>query len=146
MELKCREHFNAGPKIFIDASIVGFKGRISFEWYNPQKPTKGSMRVYALADGQTGYIWLTNSHTTAAQLIASAVPRFPLHAGLCFTCRRKWSKLHQAVAIICIRIEFVRPPMLAEELRSHSILLTGTVMTNSKAHAIQQLKNKMKKR
>lgn len=56
IDIKCREHFKAGPKICVDESTVGYKGRISFKCYNPQKPTKWGLRVYILADCATGYV------------------------------------------------------------------------------------------
>lgn len=54
VDAKCREHFNASLKYCIDESTVGFKGRVSFECYNPQKPTKWGMRIHAFADCLTG--------------------------------------------------------------------------------------------
>ncbi|EEC19495.1 conserved hypothetical protein, partial [Ixodes scapularis] len=45
-----------GPNICVDESTVGFKGRVSFKCYNPQKPTKWGLRVYVLADCRTGYM------------------------------------------------------------------------------------------
>src|ERR1044072_5629615 len=53
---KCLEHFIPLRDIAIDESTMGFKGRISFKKYNPQKPTKWGLRVYVLADSSTSYI------------------------------------------------------------------------------------------
>lgn len=41
---KCR-HFIPNQKIAIDESTVGFKGRLMWKCYNPQKPTKWGLRL-----------------------------------------------------------------------------------------------------
>ena len=43
-------------KIAIDGSNVGYKGRIFFKTYNPQKPKKWGLCVFVLAECKTGYI------------------------------------------------------------------------------------------
>jgi hypothetical protein len=40
----------------IDESTVGFKGKIIFKTYNPKKPTKWGIRLFVLADSNTGYV------------------------------------------------------------------------------------------
>ncbi|UYV82822.1 hypothetical protein LAZ67_22000975 [Cordylochernes scorpioides] len=47
------------PKVFtpIDESTVGYKGKISFKTYNPQKPRKWGLRVYVAAESKLGYIY-----------------------------------------------------------------------------------------
>lgn len=144
IDAKCREHFNAGPKICVDESTVGFKGRVSFKCYNPQKPTKWGMRVYALADCQTGYISAFEPYYGSTTTDSLCRPELP------FTCRivlHLLEKVEQATPGSGYHLytdRFYTSLMLAEELLSHSILLTGTVMTNRKPMP-QQLKKKMKK-
>jgi hypothetical protein len=53
---KCLELFIPGQNIAIDESTIAFKGRIAFKMYNPQKPTKWGIRVFTLADSDTGYV------------------------------------------------------------------------------------------
>ncbi|KAL6417933.1 hypothetical protein ACFW04_012437 [Cataglyphis niger] len=53
---KFLDYFIPGEHICVDESTIKFKGRISFLTYNPKKPTKWGIRVYALADSKTGYI------------------------------------------------------------------------------------------
>src|ERR1044072_8073647 len=53
---KCLEHFIPLRDTAIDESTIGFKGRVSFKTYNPQKPTKWGLRVYVLADCPTSNI------------------------------------------------------------------------------------------
>jgi hypothetical protein len=40
----------------IDESAVGFKGKIIFKIYNPKKPSKWGIRLFVLADSDTGYV------------------------------------------------------------------------------------------
>ena len=48
--------FYPGCEVSIDESMIGFKGRVSFLQYCPKKPTKWGLKVYVLADSETGYI------------------------------------------------------------------------------------------
>ena len=53
-------NYKIGQNIVVDESICGFKGRISFKQYAPQKHKKQGIKVYCLADGQSGYIYDIN--------------------------------------------------------------------------------------
>lgn len=54
---KCGQYFAPNQKVAIDESTVGFKGRLLWKCYNPQKPTKWGLRVYCLCDSETGYVY-----------------------------------------------------------------------------------------
>uniref|UniRef100_A0A1A9V131 DDE_Tnp_1_7 domain-containing protein n=1 Tax=Glossina austeni TaxID=7395 RepID=A0A1A9V131_GLOAU len=43
--------------ICVDEFIIKFKGKICLMTYNPAKPTKWGIRIYALADSNTGYVY-----------------------------------------------------------------------------------------
>ncbi|XP_037270166.1 piggyBac transposable element-derived protein 4 [Rhipicephalus microplus] len=141
IDAKCREHCNAGPKICVYESTVGLKGRASFKCYNPQKPTKWGMRVYALADCQTGYISAFEPYYGSTTTDSFCCPELP------FTCRIVLHLLEEVEQVTpgsgyhLYTDRFYTSPMLAEELLSHNILLTGTVMTNRK-----QMPQQLKKR
>ena len=47
---KCIKYCIPDKYMAIDKTTIPFKGRVSFKIYNSQKPTKWSLRVYALAD------------------------------------------------------------------------------------------------
>ena len=53
---KCLHYFSPGREIAIDETTIAFKERVSCKMYNPQKPTKWGLRVYVLADSETGYV------------------------------------------------------------------------------------------
>ncbi|KAG0411154.1 hypothetical protein HPB47_011720 [Ixodes persulcatus] len=144
IDSKCREHFKPGPKICVDESTMGFKGRVSFKCYNPQKPTKWGLRVYILADCATGYVSAFEPYYGSTTTESLARPELP------FTCR---IVLHLLDKVQCASPgrgyhlytdRFYTSPTLAEELLSQDVRLTGTVMTNRK-NMLQQLKKKMKK-
>ncbi|XP_053977063.1 piggyBac transposable element-derived protein 4-like [Hylaeus volcanicus] len=54
---KFKEYFVPGKELYVDESIVKFKGRSSFVTYNPKKLTKWGIRIYILVDSNTGYIY-----------------------------------------------------------------------------------------
>lgn len=57
LDKKFKEHFIPSREISVDESVVGFKGKICFLTYNPKKPTKWGIRIYVLADANTGYVY-----------------------------------------------------------------------------------------
>ena len=56
IQKKNLEHFIPDREIAVDESTIGFKGRVAWKMYNPQKPTKWGLRVFALCDSATGYV------------------------------------------------------------------------------------------
>ena len=53
---KCKKHFHPSRNPSIDESIIGTKARISFRQYIKNKPTKWGVKMFILADSETGYI------------------------------------------------------------------------------------------
>ena len=47
--------YNLGREVSIDESMIGFKGRLHFIQYMPDKPTKRGMKAFVLADSKNGY-------------------------------------------------------------------------------------------
>lgn len=141
---KCRQNFRAGPKICVDKSIVGFKGRVSFKCYNPQKPTKWGMRVYALDDCQTGYVSAIEPYYGSTTTDSLSRPE------LSFTCRivlHLLQKVQQATPGSGYHLytdRYYTSPIPAEELLLERVLLSGTVIPNRKQMP-QQVKKTLKK-
>ena len=46
MNAKCQEYYSPNKFISVDESTIGFKGRVIWKCYNPNKPTKWGLRVY----------------------------------------------------------------------------------------------------
>ncbi|TBU20600.1 transposase IS4 [Hamiltosporidium tvaerminnensis] len=57
LDERFKENFVPSREISVDESVVGFKGKISFLTYNPNKPTKWGIRMYVMADAYTGYVY-----------------------------------------------------------------------------------------
>ena len=51
----------------VDESIIGFKGRLSWIQYLPNKPTKWEMKSWVLADACNGYTWNWQLYTGREQ-------------------------------------------------------------------------------
>lgn len=142
LDKKCRENFIPGKKIAIDESTVGFKGRIIFKMYNPQKPTKWGLRVYVLADSQTGYV------SVILPYYGTPTTQSLIRPDLAFTAR--------VVLQLCTTLlettngngyhlytdRFYTGYDLAQELLTMGIHTTGTVMANRKGLPKQIKKNK----
>ncbi|CAC5421000.1 unnamed protein product [Mytilus coruscus] len=50
-------------QVSIDECMIPFKGRVKFKQYMPAKPTKWGIKIWALADSNTGYICYTDVYT-----------------------------------------------------------------------------------
>ena len=50
-------HFNPGHNISIDETMVSFKGYVKFKQYCKAKPVKWGLKVYVLAESDTGYVY-----------------------------------------------------------------------------------------
>lgn len=54
---KCQECFQPGEALTIDEGMCAFRGRVSFKVYMPNKPNKYGIKLYILADSETGFAW-----------------------------------------------------------------------------------------
>lgn len=85
IDSKFRQYFTPDEAISVDEPVVKFKGKISFITYNLNKPTKWGVRIYALADSKTGYLFSILPYfgsTTSENISRPDVPvstRIPLH-------------------------------------------------------------------
>ncbi|CAK9816388.1 PiggyBac transposable element-derived protein 4 [Anthophora quadrimaculata] len=126
-------YFIPGEQICVDESTVKFKGRISFITYNPMKPTKWGIRVYTLADSNTGFICGILPYygsLTTETLIRPDLPvstRIPLHLY-----KMILDKIPGAQGHHMFTDRYYTSYILAEELRKQRCHLTGTIMTNRK--------------
>jgi hypothetical protein len=59
IEKQFQKYFVPSKNIAIDESTVVFKGKIIFKTYNPKKPTKWGIRIFVLADSDSGYVHST---------------------------------------------------------------------------------------
>lgn len=53
---KFESFLQPGQDLSVDEAMVGYKGRIYFKQYMPQKPTKWGIKVWSIADSHSGYL------------------------------------------------------------------------------------------
>ncbi|XP_043498380.1 piggyBac transposable element-derived protein 1-like [Polistes fuscatus] len=133
-------YFTPGREICVDESTIKFQCRVSFIAYNPKKPTKRGIRVYAMADSTTGYICGILPYygsLTTDSLIRRDLPvttRIPLHLYSMLL-----EKLPGAQGHHMFTDRYYTSYILAEELLKLKCHLTGTILTNRK-HLPEQIK------
>ncbi|XP_066596608.1 piggyBac transposable element-derived protein 4-like [Prorops nasuta] len=127
------DYFIPGENICVDESVVKFKGKISFITYNPNKPTKWGIRVYVLADSETGYVYsilpyygsITSENLPRRDLLVST--RITLHLY-----QQLLDRVPTAEGYHMHTDRYYTSIPLAEELRKLKCHLTGTIQTNRK--------------
>ena len=127
---KCLQNFTPRQNIAVDESTVGFKGRIAFKTYNPQKPSKWGLRVYVLSDSESGYVSAFEPYfgkTTTDSLSRPDMPftsRIVLHLVCKLLAKVGGSGYHVYTD------RFYTSYTLAKELLQNRVHLTGTVQKN----------------
>ena len=53
---KIQELYKLGKHVLVDEGMIGFKGRLSFRQYMPEKPTKYGIKVWMVADASNGFV------------------------------------------------------------------------------------------
>ncbi|XP_046737562.1 piggyBac transposable element-derived protein 4-like [Diprion similis] len=127
MNSRFSDYFIPGENICVDESVVKFKGKISFITYHPNKPIKWGIRIYVLADSETGYVYsilpyygsITSENLSRPDSLAST--RITLH------------------------LYYTSIP-LSQELRKMKCHLTGTIQINREGVPTSLNKPKLKEK
>ena len=53
---KCKENWVAGPIVTVDEQLIGFRGKVLFRMYLPDKPNKYGIKIFVAADGESHYV------------------------------------------------------------------------------------------
>ena len=138
------DYFIPGENICVDESVVKFKGKISFITYNPNKPTKWGIRIYVLADSETGYVYsilpyygsITSENLPRPDLLVST--RVTLHLY-----QQLLDRVPTAQGYHMHTDRYYTSIPLAEELRKMKCHLTGTIQTNRKGVPTSLKKSKL---
>lgn len=130
VDRKFREMFSPKEDISIDESTIGFKGRIIFKMYNPQKPTKWGIRVYTVADSATGYIVGFVPYFGKPTTDSLVRPELPFTSRIVLHLMQKLQSDCGAKGRHVFTDRFYTSPNLASELLLISTHTTGTVMAN----------------
>ena len=130
IQQKCLLNFTPRQNVAVDESTVGFKERIAFKTYNPQKPTKWGLHVFLLSDSDNGYISCFEPYfgkTTTESLPSSDKP---------FTTRIVLHLVDQllnktfGVGYHVYADKYYTSVLLAKELLQRQVYLTGTIQKN----------------
>lgn len=130
---KFLDYFTPGEQICVGDSTIKFKSRVSFITYNPKKPIKWGIRVYTMANSNTGYICGILPYygaLTTEELIKPDLPvsiRIPLHLY-----RMMLDKFPGAQGHHLFTDRYYTSYILTQELRELKCHLTGTILTNRK--------------
>jgi hypothetical protein len=49
--------YNPGPNITVDEQLMPFRGRCPFRQYIPSKPAKYRIKIWAVCDAASSYVW-----------------------------------------------------------------------------------------
>lgn len=142
LNMKCQENFVPGQQIAIDESTVGFKGRIVFKMYNPQKPTKWGLRVYVLADSTTGYVSVMVPYYGSCTTLQLVRPDLPFTARIVLDLCQTLLQSTNGTGFHLYTDRFYTGYELAIELLKLGIQTTGTIMANRKGLPKEIKKNK----
>ena len=129
---KCLELFIPGRDIAVDESTIGFKGRLAFKMYNPQKPTKWGLRMYVLADCTSGYISVFKPHFGKESTDSLIRPDLPFATRIVVALLEQLLMKSNGDGFHLFTDRFYTSYQLALEALNVNIHLTGTVQKNRK--------------
>lgn len=129
---KCREYFVPNQKIAIDESTVGFKGRLLWKCYNPQKPTKWGLRVYCLCDSETSYVYCFVVYYGSSTTNGLIRPDQPFTSRIVLHLMNMLLPTAKGSGYQLYTDRFYTSPDLALELHKQKVHITGTVKVNRK--------------
>ena len=132
MNLTCRKYFVPNENIAVDESTVGFKGRVIWKCYNPQKPAKWGLRVYTMCDSASAYIVAFVPYYGKFTTDGLVRPDLPFTSRIVLDLCSTLSSSVNGTGYHIFTDRFYTSPTLCEELRKMSFHLTGTVMVSRK--------------
>lgn len=130
---KFLNHFIPSENICVGESVIKFKGQVSFITSNSKKPTKWGIKIYTLADSNTGYIRGILPYygvVAAQQLMRPDLPesaRIPLHLY-----QMLLGKIPDTQGHHMFTDRYYTSYTLAQELYKMKCHLTGIIQTNKK--------------
>ena len=122
--------YKPGRDVSVAEAMIPFKGRSSLKQYLPKKPVKRGIKVWALADGHSGYM--------SAFQVYTGKSGNTLEAGMSL------SEAYQNTLLHVYFDNFFKSPSLLIELAKVGLYACGTVNTNRKGFP-QTLKETAKK-
>ena len=146
INVKCQEYYSPHKRISVDESTIGFKGRVIFKCYNPNKPTKWGLRVYTMCESESAYIVAFVPYYEKYTTDGLVRPDLPFTSRIVLHLCNMLSSKGYGSGYHIFTDRFYTSPTLCEELRKLSFHLTGTVMPSRKGMPNELSKKKQKKR
>ena len=141
---KCLEYFVPNEHISVDESTIGFKGRVMWKCYNPNKPTKWGLRVYTMCDSASAYITAFVPYYGKSTTASLVRPDLPFTSRIVLQLCDMLSSSVNETGYHIYTDRFYTSPTLCEELRKKSFHLTGTVLPRRKGMPQDFRKKKQK--
>ena len=132
LQEKCLDLYTPQQNIAVDESTVGYKGRILFKTYNPQKPTKWGIRIYVLSECDTGYICSFQPYFGKPTTDSLPWPDQPFTTRIVLHLVDQVAAKAQGSGYHVYTDRFYTSMPLARKLQDHQMHLTGTVQKNRK--------------
>lgn len=127
---KCMLFYQPGAAVSVDESTISFKGRVSFKVYNPNKPTKFGLKVFALSDSANGYLYNFIPYMGKTNNDTSLLKTTLIVKTLCSALIKDVNAPPSGYHIYTDR--YYTSPELASELSHMNMVTTGTVMPSRK--------------
>ena len=119
--------------VAVDESICPFRGRIKFRVYIPNKPNKWGIKIYALCESQSGYMWNFEIYDANP-----AISNKPSDVVLCLTEPLR-GKSH-----VVYTDNYYTCPRLADDLYAEDLMSVGVVRLNRHEMPAELKKNMTK--
>ena len=123
-----KKNYIPDKQISIDESLLGWKGRLSWIQYIPSKRKHFGIKLYALSESATGYIWNFFIYTGADTLYNPIYEDLPVSSRIVFTLIH--SLLDKGYCLYTDN--FYTSPTMGDALSQRQTDLVGTVRLNRK--------------
>ncbi|KAK2588065.1 hypothetical protein KPH14_004130 [Odynerus spinipes] len=145
LDVKFREHYIPNKSVSVVESVIKYKGRIGSTVYNPRKPTKWGIRLYVLADSESGYLYSFLPHYGSITTKNLPYPELPVtNRAVLYLYKNLQNSIPEAKGYHVYTGRFYSSVTLVRELLSRSCYFTGIITTNGKyvPHCIRNAKLK----
>ena len=124
------KNFTPRQNVAVDESIVGFRGRIAFKTYNPQKPTKWGLRIYVLSNCDSKYISYFEPYLGKPTTDSLSFPALPFTTRIVLHLVNQVLDKAQGPGYHVYTVRFYTSCILAAEQQQRQVHLTGTIQKN----------------
>lgn len=126
---QCQLFYTTSNNVAVDECTISFKGKVSFRVYNPLKPTKFGLKVFALSDCDNGYLYDFLPYLGMQQIIpdSNLLKTTQIVKHLCESVVYKDPTTPRS-GVHVFTDRYYTGPEIASELWKMNTNITGTVM------------------